>query len=56
MRKIKNVFKRKSIDNILRQIAEADRNALLTEKDVEYLKSIGVETDLETLQKGGKKN
>ena len=39
------------IDKKLKQIAEEDRNSIITENDVEFLKSIGVKTDLETLQK-----
>ena len=34
---------------------EKDKRAMITEKDVEFLKSIGVETDLETLRNGDKK-
>ena len=41
-------------DKKLKQIAEEDRNSLLTENDVEFLKSIGIETDLETLKRGGR--
>ena len=40
----------------LSQIAAEDRAALLTEKDVEFLKSIGVETTLEQLQNECKNN
>ena len=44
----------RKIDKKLAQIAKEDRVALLTEKDVEYLRSIGVKTDLETLKNGCK--
>ena len=40
----------RKIDKKLTKIAAEDRAALLTEKDVEFLRSIGVETDLETLR------
>ena len=40
----------RKIDKQLTQIATEDRANLLTEKDVEFLRSIGVETDLKTLQ------
>ena len=43
------LFTRK-IDKKLTKIAAEDRAALLTEKDVEFLRSIGVDTDLETLR------
>ena len=69
MKSIKNFFKAvweyltfpynwlttRKIDKKLRKIAEEDRKSLITEKDVEFLKSIGVETDLKTLRNGGKK-
>ena len=45
----------KRVDKFLNKVAEEDRKALLTEKDVEILKSVGVNTDLETLRNGGKK-
>lgn len=44
----------RKINKKLSQIAAEDRAALLTEKDVEFLKSIGVETDLEALRSGCK--
>lgn len=44
----------RKIDKKLAQIAKEDRVALLTEKDVEYLRSIGVKTDLKTLKNGCK--
>ena len=44
----------RSLDKKLAQIAAEDRAALLTEKDVEFLKTNGVETDLETLKNGVK--
>lgn len=70
MNKIKNFFRTiryyiffpyywlttEKIDKKLTRIAAEDRADLLTEKDVEFLRSIGVETDLETLRNGGKKN
>ena len=37
-------------DKFLTQVAAEDRAALLTEKDVEFLRSIGVETTLEELR------
>ena len=40
----------------LKEIAEEDLNSRYTERDVEILRSIGIETDLETLRKGGKKD
>lgn len=40
----------RKIDKKLTQIAAEDRANLLTEKDVEFLRNIGVETDLETLR------
>ena len=45
----------RKIDKWLTQVAAEDRAALLTEKDVEFLRSIGVETDLETLRNKCKK-
>ena len=48
--------KKLSVDKNLRKIAEEDRNALLNEKDVEFLKSIGVEVNSEALQNVDKKN
>ena len=44
----------KDIDKILRETAAEDLAASLNEKDVEFLKSIGVNTDLETLRKNFK--
>ena len=46
----------RKIDKKLTRIAAEDRAALLTEKDVEFLRSIGVETDLETLRNYCKNN
>lgn len=46
--------KTKKLDKELRKIAADDRAVILNEKDVEFLKSIGIETDLETLKNGGK--
>lgn len=43
-------------DKKLTQIAAEDRAASITEKDVEFLRSIGVETDLDTLRSGCKKS
>ena len=40
----------RKIDKKLTKIAAEDRAALLTEKDVEFLRNIGVDTDLETLR------
>ena len=41
----------RKIDKQLKKIAEEDRKALLNERDVEFFKSIGIDTDLETLRK-----
>lgn len=46
----------RKIDRLLTQAATEDRAALLTEKDVEFLRSIGVETSSEELQNGCKKH
>lgn len=43
------------MDKKLTQIAAEDRAALLTEKDVKFLRSSGVDTDLETLRNECKK-
>ena len=40
----------RKIDKKLTHIAAEDRENLLTEKDIEFLRSIGVETELETLR------
>ena len=45
----------RKIDKKLTQIAAEDRAALLNENDVDFLRSIGIDTDLETLRNGGKK-
>ena len=45
----------RKIDKKLKEIAAEDRAALLTENDVKFLKSIGVETDLKTLRNECKK-
>ena len=45
----------RKIDKKLKQIAAEDRAASLTEKDVEFLRSIGVETNLEELRNESKK-
>ena len=45
----------RKIDKKLTQIAAEDRAALLNEKDVEFLRSIGVETTLEELRNECKK-
>ena len=42
------------VDKILREAAAEDRAAVINENDVEFFKSIGIETDLETLKNGGK--
>ena len=44
----------RKIKKKLTQVAAEDRAALLTEKDVEFLRTIGVETDLETLRNRSK--
>lgn len=46
----------RKINKKLKQIAAEDRAAQLTEKDVELLKSIGVETTLEELREESKKH
>lgn len=46
----------RKIDKKLTQITSEDKAALLTEKDVEFLRSIGVETTLEELRNEGKNN
>lgn len=45
----------RKIDKKLKEIAAEDRANLLTEKDVEFLKSIGVKTTLEELREEYKK-
>lgn len=40
----------RKIDKKLTQIAAEDRASLITEKDVEFLRSIGIETTLEKLR------
>lgn len=40
----------RKVEKKLKQIAAEDRAAMLTEKDVEFLKSIGIETTLEELR------
>lgn len=40
------------VDKKLLKLAEEDRTSLTTEKDVEFLKSLGVDVDLETLRNG----
>lgn len=42
-------------DRKLKQIAAEHRANIMTEKDVEFLKNAGVETDLETLREQSKK-
>lgn len=49
-------FSTRKIDKKFTQMAEEERVAPITEKDVELLKSIGVETDLETLRNKCKNN
>ena len=49
-----NRKKYRKIDEELREIAAEDRAAQLNESDVEFLKSIGIETDLETLRNESK--
>ena len=44
-------IKTRGIDKKMRKIAAEDRAALLNKNDVEFLKSIGIESDLETLKK-----
>lgn len=46
-----NLISTRKVDKWLNQVAAEDGAALLTDKDVEFLRSIGVETDLETLRK-----
>lgn len=45
----------RKINKKLNQIAAEDRAVQLTEKEVEFLRSIGVNTDLETLRNECKK-
>ena len=45
----------RKIDKQLTKVAAEDRAKLLTEKDVEFLKSIGIETTLEELRNEYKK-
>ena len=45
----------RKIDKWLTQAAAEDRANLLTEKDVEFLRTIGINTDLETLRNECKK-
>lgn len=45
----------RKIDRKLNEISEEDKNSLITEKDVEFLKDIGIETDLERIILGDKK-
>lgn len=44
----------KKIDKKLKEIAAEDRAAILDENDVEFFKSIGIDTDLETLKNDSK--
>lgn len=47
----KKKYSDKEFEKLLDQIAAEDRVALITEKDVEFLRSIGIDTDLETFKK-----
>lgn len=42
----------RKLDKKLTKLAEADKKSLITEKDVEFLKNIGIETDLKSLKNG----
>ena len=56
MNKIKRFFQtQKEVDRKLRKIAKENRKSLITEKDVEFLRSIGIKIDLETLKNGRQK-
>lgn len=46
----------RKIDKKLTKIAAEDRAAMLTDSDVEFLKSMGVETTLEELRNESKKH
>lgn len=39
---------------ILKELAEEQKKSVFTQKDVEFLKSLGIETNLERLKNGGK--
>lgn len=47
----KKKYSDKDIFNLLERVAAEDRAALITEKDMEFLKSIGIDMDLETFKK-----
>ena len=47
----KKKYTDKEFEKFLEQIAAEDRAALITEKDIEFLRSIGIDTDLETFRK-----
>lgn len=49
-------FATKKIETKLTQMAKQDRSSLMTENDVEFLRTIGIEADLETLRNGGRKS
>ena len=61
MKKLKNFFIAVwdyltfPFDKKFRKFAEEELNSHYNEKDVEFFRSIGIETDLETLKNGGKK-
>lgn len=44
----------RKIDKTLARLAAEDRANAMTEKDVEFLRSVGIETDLETLRNGAR--
>ena len=50
-----NWLSTRKIDKLLTQVAAEDRAALLNEKDVEFLRSLGVNTTLEELRSESKK-
>lgn len=41
----------KDVKKFLNEVAAEDRVNSITEKDIEFLKSIGIDTDLETFKK-----
>ncbi len=49
------VLSSRKTEKKLKRAAAEDKAEIFTEKDVEFLKSVGVETDLETLQNNCKK-
>lgn len=48
-------MRRKTVESILEEAAAQDRAALLSERDVEFLRSVGVNLTLEQLKEGCRK-